>query len=382
MIPPHGHTLVDRIVDEDRSDALRDECEDCEVVTLDQNLLYDFDNIARGVYSPLQGFMSRNDYRKVVSDMTLEDGTVWPLPIVLDVSPEKANRIGPGERIALQGPDGDMVGLMDVDSVYRYNADRMCRQLFGTTDDDHPGVATVRAKDAFFVGGPIKAFTGTRTVDDEFALTPRQTRVLFKRRGWDTVVGFQTRNVPHRAHEYLQKSALEHVDSLLIQPKIGEKKSGDYTNDAILLGYERLIDHYYPDDIVVLTTFQSRMWYAGPREAVFDSIVRKNYGCTHFSIGRDHAGVGDFYEDFEAQRLFTDLGDIGIDPLYYHYAFYCTVCDGIVSEKICPHNASDRLEPSGTELRETLTTGERPPGELMRPEVAERILALDEVFVE
>jgi sulfate adenylyltransferase len=382
MIQPHGNDLVDRVVNPERATELRDQFDGFSTVTLDRNLFYDFANLAHGVYSPLDGFMSRNDFQKVLNDLTLESGVPWPLPVVLDIEIDLANEIEPGERIGVRRPDGTPVGVLDVDSVYRYNEDEVCTQLFGTTDDDHPGVRTVRSKAPFFVGGSIKAFPDAISRKDNHDITPKESRVLFKKHGWDTVVGFQTRNVPHRAHEYLQKSELEHVDGLLIQPKIGEKKSGDYTNDAILEGYQTLIDNYYPSELAVLSMFKSRMWYAGPREAVFDSIVRKNYGCTHFIIGRDHAGVGNYYGDFEAQELFAAMGDIGIEPFYYHYAFYCTVCDGIVSEKICPHDSSHHMEPSGTKLRKLLSGGEKPPAELMRPEVAETVLTLDDVFVE
>ena len=382
MIQPHGNELIDRQIGAERSAELKNGFDDLTTVTLDRNLLFDFANLARGVYSPLRGFMSRNDFLKVVNDLTLENGAAWPLPIVLDIGTELADEMGPGDRIGLRDPDGTPVGIMNVDSVYRYNEKETCQNLFGTTDAEHPGVRTLQSKEPFFVGGPIKAFADTIPRNGNHDLSPRETRVLFKNLGWDTVVGFQTRNVPHRAHEYLQKSALEHVDGLLIQPKIGEKKPGDYRNDAILKGYESLIESYYPRESVALSMFKSRMWYAGPREAVFDSIVRKNYGCTHFIIGRDHAGVGNYYGDFEAQELFDAMGNIGIEPLYYHYAFYCRKCDGIVSEKICPHGSDQHLEPSGTKLRGMLSDGESPPSELMRPEVTETVLTLEEIFVE
>jgi sulfate adenylyltransferase len=381
MIFPHGNELVDRCVGEDRSEELKIDTTDQSSVTLNQNLLFDFVNIARGVYSPLQGFMSRNDFLKVIHDLSLESGVTWPLPVVLDIDTELADNISPGERIGIKDPSGNQVGIMDVDSVYRYNETETCQELFGTTDESHPGVHMLQSKDPFFIGGSIKAFSDAISRNGVRDISPKETRVLFKKKDWETVVGFQTRNVPHRAHEYLQKSALEHVDGLLIQPKIGEKKPGDYTNNAILEGYESLIENYYPTERVVLSMFKSRMWYAGPREAVFDAIVRKNYGCTHFVIGRDHAGVGNYYGDFEAQRLFDAIGDVGIEPLYYHYAFYCTICDGIVSEKICPHGDEHHFEPSGTKLRETLSNGDKPRPELMRPEVAETVLALDEIFV-
>ena len=382
MIQPHGNELVDRQIGAERSAELEDGFDDLTTVTLDRNLLFDFANLARGVYSPLRGFMCRNDFLKVVNDLTLESGAAWPLPIVLDIGTELADQMGPGDRIGLRGPDGTPVGVMNVESVYRYNEEETCQNLFGTTDEEHPGVRTLQSKEPFFVGGPIKAFADVIPRNGSHDLSPKETRVLFKNLGWDTVVGFQTRNVPHRAHEYLQKSALEHVDGLLIQPKIGEKKPGDYRNDAIIEGYESLIKSYYPTESVALAMFKSRMWYAGPREAVFDSIVRKNYGCTHFIIGRDHAGVGNYYGDFEAQELFDAMGNIGIEPLYYHYAFYCWKCDGIVSEKICPHGSDQHLEPSGTKLRGMLSDGESPPSELMRPEVTETVLNLGEVFVE
>jgi len=382
MIQPHGNALADRTVDPARSEQLRESVADQTTISLDRTLLFDCQNIARGVYSPLEGFVGRNDFLKIVNDMTLESGVPWPLPIVLDIETAMADEIEPGERVGLRGPDGKPVGVIDVDSVYRYNETETCEQLFGTTDDAHPGVREIRQKGPFLVGGSIKAFSDAIERDNRYDLAPRETRVLFGQRGWDTVVGFQTRNVPHRAHEYLQKSALEHVDGLFVQPKIGEKKSGDYTDEAILAGYERLLEHYYPEGLVTLSMFKSRMMYAGPREAVFDALVRKNYGCTHFVVGRDHAGVGNYYGDFAAQELLDALGDLGIEVLSYHYAFYCQRCDGIVSEKVCPHDDRHHIEPSGTSLRETISAGERPPAELMRPEVAKTILSLEEVLVE
>lgn len=381
MISPHGKDLVNQRLDANRTQSVKDEIKDQPTVTLDQNLLFDFWNLAHGVYSPLKGFLTQNDLLKVVNDITLESGVVWPLPIVLDVPTEFAETIEPGERIGLTGPDGTVVGAMDVEEIYRFDPEAICEPLFGTADDDHPGVRMLHSKDPFFIAGPIYAFEDTYKREGVHHFSPKETRVLFNQYDWDSVVGFQTRNAPHRAHEYLQKSALEHIDGLYIQPKIGEKKTGDYLTSAILSGYETLIDNYYPSETTILSMFTSRMWYAGPREAIFDAIVRKNYGCTHFIIGRDHAGVGDYYGEFEAQELLKQLGDIGIKPLYYQYAFYCTRCDGIVSQKICPHSAENRMEPSGTKLRSALSDGKKPPSELMRPEVAETILSLDHIFV-
>lgn len=381
MIPPHGNTLVDRFLSPDRSEQLKAEFDDHSQIQLDQNLYYDFLNIASGAYSPLTGFLAQNDFLKVVNDMTLEGGEPWTLPIVLDISTQKANEISPGDRVGITGPDGEKLGLLDVGEIYRYNGEEAVEKIFGTTDRDHPGVQMFLDKDPFFVGGEIKAFADADGMDAEHFLKPVESRVLFNHKGWDSVVGFQTRNVPHRAHEYLQKSALEQTDGLFIQPKIGDKKKGDYDNEAILAGYDTLVEEYYPENAVVLAMFSSRMWYAGPREAVFDSIVRKNYGCTHFIIGRDHAGVGDYYGDFASQDIFEQVGEMGIAPLYYHYAFFCRRCDGVVSEKICPHDSEDRVEPSGTKIRGLLDDGELPDEKLMRPEVAEKILRMDDVFV-
>ncbi|WP_241692883.1 sulfate adenylyltransferase [Haloarcula limicola] len=381
MIPPHGNTLVDRFLSPERSEELRDEFDSYPEIQLDQNLYYDFLNISSGAYSPLTGFLSQNDFLKVVNDMTLEGGEPWTLPIVLDVTAQKANEMSPGDRVGITGPNGERLGLLDVDEIYRYNGEEAARKIFGTDDPDHPGVETFLEKDPFFVGGDIKAFDDADGMNADHFLKPIESRVLFNQKGWDTVVGFQTRNVPHRAHEYLQKSALEQTDGLFIQPKIGEKKAGDYANEAILSAYETLVEGYYPENAIVLAMFSSRMWYAGPREAVFDSIVRKNYGCTHFIIGRDHAGVGEYYSDFASQEIFDRVGTVGITPLYYHYAFFCRRCDGVVSEKICPHDASEHVEPSGTKLRAMLGDGELPSEKLMRPEVAEDILQMDDVFV-
>lgn len=382
MISPHGNELVDRCITEQRSQEISEGFGDLNTVTLNKGLLFDFVNIARGVYSPIRGFMSQNDFAKVINDLSLENGVPWTLPIVLDVDTEFADKVNPGERIGICHPDGSPVGVMDVSDIYRYNKKKTCNRLFNTTNEDHPGVSMFQKKNPFFLGGDIKAFPTSLPRNGNNDLSPKETRVLFKKKGWESVAGFQTRNVPHRAHEYLQKSSLEHVDGLLIQPKIGEKKSGDYTNNAIIQGYKSLIEDYYPTNTVALSMFKSRMWYAGPREAVFDSIVRKNYGCTHFIVGRDHAGVGNYYGDFEAQKLFQELTDIGIEPMYYHYAFYCNRCDGMVSEKVCPHDQDMRIEPSGTKIREMLSSSEKPRPELMRPEVIETVLNLDNIFVD
>ncbi|TKX61652.1 sulfate adenylyltransferase [Halorubrum sp. ASP1] len=381
MKEPHSGHLVDRLVDPNNySDWIDSGAEECPSIHLDKNLFQDVLNIATGRFSPLQGFMNREDFLKTAKDMTLEDGTVWPLPVVLDVDSEKAAALSPGERAALYDPGGELLGFLSVDEVYKYNKEETAQDVFGTDDRDHPGVDNFCRQEDFLVGGTVTVFEGYRYNSHD--LRPAESRVLFREYGWDTVVGFQTRNAPHRGHEYIQKTALEQVDGLLVQPKLGEKKAGDYQDDVIIGGYEELIDHYYPENQVVLSIFPSRMRYAGPREAVFDAIVRKNQGCTHFIIGRDHAGVGDYYDGTASHTIFETIGDIGIEPMLFYHAFYCTACDGMCSRKICPHGDEERIYPSGTTIREQIQNGESTSSKMIRPEIASHIKDADNSFVE
>ncbi|MFB6192795.1 MAG: sulfate adenylyltransferase [Candidatus Nanohaloarchaea archaeon] len=379
MIPPHGGKLVDRTVKEDKKQGLLEEAKKLEKVELGKDLVKDLQNIADGRYSPLKGFMDRNNFLKVVEDKTLEDGTVWTVPIVLDVDEETRERIQDVERIALTHRD-EILATMDVDEIYTYDKEEAAEKLYRTADTDHPGVEMYLQKDDYLVGGDIKLIRKGFEKYSEYNLNPRETRVLFREKGWDTVVGFQTRNAPHRGHEYLQKSAMEHVDAVLVHPKIGAKKSGDYRDEVILSAYRTLLQEYYPDHSA-MSIFTAKMRYMGPREAVFDAIVRKNHGCTHFIVGRDHAGVGDYYGDYEAQEIFDDIGRIGIEPMFYDYAFYCEKCQDTVSEKTCPHGEEHHITPSGTKIRNMLSNGETPSKEMMRPEVAETITDFDQPLV-
>lgn len=379
MLEPHGGTLVDRTVSDTHEAQLRESVESGPHIHLSWDELQEARNIAVGRFSPLTGFLTRNDFLKVLNDMTLEDGTTWPLPITLTVGMETAEGLTPGEKAGLRAPDGTLVGAIDVSEVFKHNPEAAAEQVFGTDDPSHPGVARYLDREPFVVGGPIFLFDAERENDHD--LRPAESRVLFRHRGWDRIVGFQTRNVPHRAHEYIQRSALEQADGLLIQPKLGDKKVDDYHNDVILGGYETLIENYYKPDRVVFSVFTNKMYYAGPREALFDAIVRKNQGCTHFVIGRDHAGVGNYYGEFDAHRIFDQVADIGIEPAFYDYSFYCTICDGMTSRKICPHDDEDRVYPSGTDIREDIRDGRRPSEKVMRPEVADYVMAQDEPFV-
>lgn len=381
MIEPHGGELVDRVVSDAHTESLRRDVEDGPHIRLDGSRYQEIINIATGRFSPITGFLARNDFLKVVHDLTLEDGTVWPLPVILDVDAETATELSPSENAGLLDSDGELIGVIDITEIYKYNKGETAKNVFGTTDREHPGVANLYDRDDFLVGGPIKLFEEHRYNDHD--LLPKESRVLFDHWDWETVVGFQTRNAPHRAHEYIQKSALEHTDGLLVQPKLGDKKEGDYQDDVILGAYEQLMEHYYTDRSVALSVFPSQMRYAGPREAVFDAIVRKNQGCTHFVIGHDHAGVGDYYDGLDAHRIFDEISDIGIRPLFYSYVFFCTHCDNMTSEKLCPHSEEKHIYPRGSKIRRLIRKGddEGLSKKIIRPEVKEYIMTNDTPFV-
>lgn len=379
---PHGGRLIDREVrDEEERGYLLGKARELRRIALGGEEIADLENIAGGSYSPLKGFLGRHDFLKVVHDMTLEDGTWWPVPIILAVGRDEAERVRSSQEIALTDHKGQLLALMELEEVYSYDREATAKELYGTDSLEHPGVRDWLAQGEFLLGGKVKLLRRSPSRFDRYRLRPLETRVLFKAKGWRTVVGFQTRNVPHRGHEYVQKSALEIVDGILAHPKLGRKKAGDFKDKVILKTYQVLIDNYYLKDHAVLAAFAARMRYMGPREAVFDALVRKNYGCTHFIIGRDHAGVGNFYDPRAAQRIFAELGDLGIEPLRFDNVFYCKRCGGMVSAKTCPHGEEDRIIPSGTYLRELLQKGELPPPELMRPEVAQVILEEEEPFV-
>lgn len=379
MNRPHGGRLVHKIVDDKYADQLRDETNNSPQIDLNESQYQDAINIATGRFSPLDGYLTQNDFLKVIHDMTLEDGVTWPLPITLDVNSDIAKELTLGEKALLRNPAEKPIGVINIEEVYKHDKQNTVEYVFGTADRDHPGVANYLDQEDFLIGGPISLFDEHRYNSHD--LLPAESRVLFTHRDWETVVGFQTRNAPHRAHEYIQKSALEQTDGLLIQPKLGDKKVGDYHDDTILSAYKTLTEEYYRDGTVVLSVFPSQMRYAGPREAVFDAIVRKNQGCTHFVVGRDHAGVGDYYHEFDAHRVFDNIVDIGIEPLFYDYSFYCRVCDGMTSEKICPHRNEEQVHPSGNEIRSLIQENKQPSEKMMRPEVASHIMDTDEPFV-
>ena len=370
---PYGGTLVNLLVDEEEHVELGREVADLPTIELDSRHLADFELLANGGFSPLTGFMGEADYHSVVENMTLANGLPWSMPVTLSVPESRAGELTPGVRADLRDQEGFPLGVIDIEEVYRRDKTRLAEQVYRTTDEAHPGVAAVYASGDLVLGGSVKAL---RLPDHgnfpDHRLTPAQTRAAFAERGWRTVVGFQTRNPIHRAHEYLIKVALEGVDGALIHPLVGDTKDDDIPADVRMQCYEVLLDRYFPEDRVQLSVLPAAMRYAGPREAIFHAIMRKNYGCTHFIVGRDHAGVGNYYGTYDAQRIFDDidLDALGIQPLFFEHAFWCLRSGAMATTKTSPATPEERLFLSGTKVREMLANGEDLPVEFTRPEVA------------
>ena len=371
-IAPHGGALVSLMVAADETPAALKRAEALPSVTLDPRGMADLELLATGAYSPLTGFMGPADYQRVLHEMRLADGLPWSLPITLRVADAKGLR----ETVALRAPDRSILGLLEVRDVYLGPRAEEAALVFGTSDAKHPGVAHLDAQGDFLVAGDVRLLRRTTPAFPELALDPADTRRAFAERGWRTVVGFQTRNPVHRAHEYIQKAALETVDGLLLHPLLGPTKDDDVPAAVRVESYRVLLERYYPPNRVLLAGFPAAMRYAGPREAVFHAIVRKNYGCTHFIVGRDHAGVGTYYGSYDAQRIFERFapGELGIHPVCFEHTFYCQRCGGMASPKTCPHEAASHVILSGSKVREMLRNGTLPPPEFSRPEVV-RVLA-------
>jgi sulfate adenylyltransferase len=365
LIKPHGGTLVDRTGERpDDVDAL-------EVVALTPREVSDLDMLASGALSPLEGFMGRADYERVVGEMRLGDGLPWALPVCLAVDAAPG-----GERVALADERGRKLGVLEVAEVYEYDKEREAENCFRTTDDAHPGVARLYAQKPRYLAGRVTVFERPKPSFPELALDPSDTRAAFAERGWKRVVGFQTRNPIHRAHEYLTKVALETVDGLLVHPLVGDTKGDDVPADVRVGCYRVLLEGYYPEDRVLLSAFPAAMRYAGPREAIWHAICRKNYGCSHFIVGRDHAGVGDYYGTYDAQLIFDDFEphELDIEPMFFEHSFFCKACGTMASAKTCPHGQDEHVFLSGTKVRELLGAGEVPPVEFTRREVAEVLI--------
>lgn len=377
MIKPHGGQLVNRIaVGEVREELLGKAAEMLGII-LNRQQLGELENIATGLYSPLEGFLDELNYYSVINEMRMGDGTVWTLPIVLAVTEEEAKSLRTGSQIALKGEDGVTYGILDLEDKYLPDLINEAEQVYQTVDDRHPGVANLYNRGEVLLGGRITLLNRLPYREfNEYRKDPAQVRELFARKGWKTIVGFQTRNPIHRAHEYIQKCALEITDGLLLSPLVGETKKTDIPARYRIESYQVVMDKIYPADRVEMVVFPVDMRYAGPREAVFHALCRKNLGCTHFIVGRDHAGVGNFYGTYDAQRIFNQFKaeELGIIPLKFEHAFYCTRCGSMATSKTCPHGEEYHIIMSGTKIRELLHRGKRPPVEVSRPEVVDVLI--------
>ncbi len=382
MIAPHGSKLKDRFLKGEKKDGALEKAKSLPSLKLSPDLVSDVENIAFGVFSPLEGFLGRKDYRNVLNHMRLSNDLPWPIPIVLDVETEVAEKLREGQEIALLNPNDQPSAILYLEEKYEYDKETLAEKVFQTTDPAHPGVAKVMDMKDILLAGKIDLIEESHSPFAKYKLKPIETRILFKAKGWRTVVGFQTRNTPHIGHEYVQKTALTFTDGIFVNPVIGRKKQGDFKDEVILASYDELIKNYYLKQRAVVAILQMEMRYAGPREAIFHAIIRKNFGCTHIIIGRDHAGVGDYYPPYAAQDIFEEFSDLVIAPLFFKSFYYCKKCNSVVNEKICPHPPSEHINFSGTKIRQMLSEGEIPPPELMRPEVAKIIIGFDKPFVE
>lgn len=376
-IAAHGGKLINRIASPEQKQEFLSKADTLPRVELDERAVSDLEMIAIGGFSPLTGFMNEADYKRVVSEMRLASGVAWSIPITLSVTEEVANSFNQGDLIRLDNPKGEFIGVLEFSEKYTYDKKQEAINVYRTDEDKHPGVKVVYDQGSVNIAGDVWLLERKDNPQfPKYQIDPAESRKMFREKGWKTVVGFQTRNPIHRAHEYIQKCALETVDGLFLHPLVGATKSDDIPADVRMRCYEILLENYYPDDRVILAINPAAMRYAGPREAIFHALVRKNYGCTHFIVGRDHAGVGDYYGTYDAQHIFDEFepGELGIIPMKFEHAFYCTRTKQMATAKTSPSKKEERIHLSGTKVREMLRRGESPPAEFSRPEVAAELV--------
>ncbi len=372
-IAPHGGTLINRIASPEKKAEFLAQADSLPRVQLDQRATSDLVMIAIGGFSPISGFMDQKDYQGVIDEMHMANGAAWSIPVTLSVSKEVAAPLKEGSLIRLDDPDGKFVGVLELTEKYTYDKKHEAKNVYRTEEDKHPGVKVVYEQGDVNLAGPVWLLErSAHPLFPNYQIDPAASRASFREKGWNTVVGFQTRNPIHRAHEYIIKCALEIVDGLFLHPLVGATKSDDIPADVRMRCYEIMMDNYFPQDRVVLAINPSAMRYAGPREAIFHALIRRNYGCTHFIVGRDHAGVGDYYGTYDAQHIFDQFkpGELGITPLKFEHAFYCTLTEQMATAKTSPATKEERIHLSGTKVRAMLRKGEIPPAQFSRPKVA------------
>ncbi|MGH2496612.1 MAG: sulfate adenylyltransferase [Ktedonobacteraceae bacterium] len=376
LIAPHGGELVLNMASEQEQAELRERAKSLPQVEVGSRQLADLEMMAIGAYSPLSGFMTRADYLGSVDAMHLSNGLPWTVPITLPIGSKQAESLKEGTQVALVNAHGALQAIMTIEEKFAYDKEHEASKVYRTTEEAHPGVKILYQQGDILLGGPVRVVTLQNQAFANYRFTPTQSRQQFAERGWKRVVGFQTRNPVHRAHEYIQKCALETVDGLYLHPLVGDTKGDDIPADVRMRCYEVLLENYYPADRVILGVLPAAMRYAGPREAVFHSLMRKNYGCSHFIVGRDHAGVGNYYGTYDAHHIFAefDPAKLGITPMFFDHAFFCRTCDSMASTKTCPHDNEHHVTLSGTKVRQMLQAGQIPPREFSRPEVAKVLI--------
>lgn len=377
MPRPHGGSLTNNFIDLSRIDK------DLFTMDIDTGLKKEIENISFGVFSPLKGFMNEEDFTSVVKRGRLANDLPWTIPIILDANEELAKKVKDSSQVALRN-NGQIFGVMRIEDLYKFDKTESAKSIFQTDDPSHPGFNKFVTLEDILIAGEVKIVNTSPNNKflERLRLTPAESRKRIEDQGWKTTVAFQTRNVPHVAHEMLQKAALNIYDGLFINPLIGKKKAGDFKDDVILNSYTVLIDNYYPKSRIIFSTLHTEMKYAGPREAIHHAIMRQNFGCSHIIIGRDHAGVGNYYSPFAAHYIFKDYPELEIEPIFFPSFYFCKKCQSYVNERTCPHDLDYREELSGTKMRKMFSLGELPPSHLMRPEISKVILSYPSPFVD